>query len=175
MLTRRRLLLIAACAPLAAPPRSAIAAPVANDPLTIVNAIYTRVVSGAGDLGGAFMMDEKARPKYFSRSLIQLWTKAEAHTPKGDQGPIDFDPATNSQDPSIRSFSAVVEKADAGAATILVTLQRRSEQPRKHAEDDVLRYDFARDGGHWKIDDIRGSVDAKPWSLRQKFNWSLRN
>jgi hypothetical protein len=36
-----------------------------------------------------------------------------------------------------------------------------------------LRYDFVRDGGHWKIDDIRGA-SAKPWSMREKFNFSLR-
>jgi hypothetical protein len=174
MIARRRLLLTALCAPFAAAWRSAVAAPVPNDPLAMINAIYSRVVSGSGDLGGAFLMDEKARPKYFSKSLIMLWAKAEAHTPKGDQGPIDFDPATNSQDPSIKSFSAAPEKSDAGTATIAVRLQRRSEQPRKHAEDDVLRYDLVRDGGHWKIDDISGSVDAKPWSLRQKFTWSLR-
>src|SRR4051794_24753789 len=168
MIACRRLLLIAVWAPLLAQPWSALAAPVPNDPLAMVNAIYARVVSGAGDLGGAFMMDDKARPKYFSKALIRLWAKAEAHTPRGDQGPIDFDPATNSQDPSIKSFSAVAEKGDAGTATIAVKLQRGSEQPRAHAEDDVLRYDLVQDGGHWKIDDIRGSSDAKPWSLRQK-------
>src|SRR3954469_3954059 len=144
MITRCLLLLIATCALLSAQPSGGLAAPVPNDPLAIVNAIYARVVSGDGDLGGAFMMDDKARPKYFSKALIQLWAKAEAHTPKGDQGPIDFDPATNSQDPSIKSFAAAAEKSDAGTATIVVKLQRRSEQPRKHADDDTLRYDFVR-------------------------------
>jgi hypothetical protein len=171
MITRRSLVTAAASGLLATASWSALAAPVANDPLAIVNAIYARVVSGNGDLGGAFMLNEK--PKYFSKSLIRLWAKSDARS-EGEQGPIDFDPATNSQDPSVKSFTATAEKIDAGTATIAVKLQRDHEVPRKHTEDDVLRYDFVRDGGHWKIDDIRGASDAKPWSMREKFNFSLR-
>jgi hypothetical protein len=171
MITRRSLVFAATATPLAGASWTALAAPVPNDPLAMVNAIYTRVVSGNGDLGGAFMLNEK--PKYFSKSLIRLWAKSDAHS-EGEQGPIDFDPATNSQDPSVKSFTATAEKIDAGTATIVVKLQRDHEQPRKYAEDDVLRYDFIRDGGHWKIDDIRGATDAKPWSMREKFNFSLR-
>jgi hypothetical protein len=171
MITRRSLLFTATSGLLAAISVGALAAPIANDPLAIVNAIYTRVVSGNGDLGGAFMLNEK--PKYFSKSLIRLWAKSDVRS-AGEQGPLDFDPATNSQDPSVKSFTATAEKIDAGTATIAVKLQRDHEVPRKHADDDVLRYDFVRDGGHWKIDDIRGASDAKPWSMREKFNFSLR-
>jgi hypothetical protein len=173
MITRRHLVFTSTFAVLVAASRCALAAPVPNDPLAIVNAIYARVTSGNGDLGGAFMLNEK--PKYFSKSLIGLWAKADAHTPKGDQGPIDFDPATNSQDPSVKSFSAAVEKIETGTATVAVKLQRGLEQPPTHGEDDVLRYDFVRDGGHWKIDDIRGAIDAKPWSIRQMLARSLKD
>jgi len=30
-----------------------------------------------------------------------------------------------------------------------------------------VRYDFVREPGGWKIDDFRGAVDGKPWSVRQ--------
>jgi hypothetical protein len=172
MITRRSMIFAALGSLLAGPSGNALAAPGANDPLAIVNAIYTRVVSGNGDLGGAFMLNEK--PKYFSKSLIRLWAKSDARS-AGEQGPIDSDPATNSQDPSVKSFTAAAERIDAGTATIMVKLQRDHEVPRKHAEDDVLRYDFVRDGRHWKIDDIRGATDARPWSMREKFNFSLRH
>jgi hypothetical protein len=171
MIARRSLVFTAIAGLLAGTSWSALAAPGANDPLAIVNAIYTRVVSGNGDLGGAFMLNEK--PKYFSKSLIRLWAKSDIRS-AGEQGPLDFDPATNSQDPSVKSFTATAEKIDGGAATIVVKLRRDHEVPRKHAEDDVLQYDFVRDGGHWKIDDIRGTTDARPWSMREKFNFSLR-
>jgi hypothetical protein len=173
MISRRFLVSTAASGLLGAAPWRALAAPVPNDPLAIVNAIYTRVVSGDGDLGGSFMMGDDVKPKYFSKSLIALWAKVDARM-KGEQGPIDFDPATNSQDPSVKAFSATAERIHAGTATIAVTLRRRLEKPPVHPEDDVLRYDFVRDGGHWKIDDIRGAIDAKLWSVRQKLAQSLK-
>lgn len=148
----------------------------ANDPVAIVNGIYQQVTSGNGDLGGYFMLNSKAtKAKYFSKSLIALWTKADAHTAKGDVGPVDFDLATNSQDPSVKSFTAAAEKMNSGAATVVVMLITGYQPPRKFPEDDTLRYDFVRDGGHWKIDDIRGAVDGKPWSLRELMTISLKN
>lgn len=177
MITRRALVVTSAAALLAglASHSALAAAPTANDPLAIVNGIYTQVTSGNGDLGGAFMLNSKAaKAKYFSRSLIALWARADAHTPKGDVGPVDFDPATNSQDPSVKSFTANAEKMDSSMATITVKLTRGSEQPRSNPADDILRYDFVRDGGHWKIDDIRGASDGKPWSLRRMMTDSLK-
>jgi hypothetical protein len=49
------------------------------------------------------------------------------------------------------------------------------EKPRANPDDDVVRYDFVRDGGHWKIDDIRGATDGKPWSVRGLLTYSLKN
>ncbi|MDB5605580.1 MAG: hypothetical protein JWP25_2480 [Bradyrhizobium sp.] len=172
----RRALILTAMAGLLAGAISQPALAVANDPLAIVNAIYVQVTKGNGDLGGAFMMNDKAaKAKYFSKSIIALWAKAEAHTTKGDVGPIDFDPATNSQDPSVKSFSAAAAKMDSGTATIVVKLQRGTEHPRTNPDDDVLRYDYVRDGGHWKIDDIRGAIDGKPWSMRNMLAESPKN
>jgi hypothetical protein len=148
----------------------------ANDPLAIVNGIYKQVASGNGDLGGAFMLNSKAaKSKYFSKSLIALWAKADAHTAKGDVGPVDFDPATNSQDPLVKSFTAKAEKQDSGTATIAVTLTRGDLGPNPNPADSVMRYDFVRDGGHWKIDDIKSASDGKPWSLRDIMTMSLKN
>jgi hypothetical protein len=176
LMLARRAFVIAALALLATPYAHA-APPVANDPLAIVNAIYARVTAGKGDEGGGFVTLEKpARAKYLSKSLAALWNKAEARTPKGEVGPVDFDPVTNSQDPDVKSFTATAEKLDAALATIAVALTSSSaQQPRKHAEDNTIRYDFVRDGGHWKIDDIRGAVDGEPWSVRQMLTDSLKN
>jgi hypothetical protein len=85
---------------------------------------------------------------------------------KGDGDPLGFDPVTNSQDPDVKSFKVVVEKAGADKATVAVTLTAH-HSPRKNRADDVVRYDFVREGGGWKIDDFRGAVDGKPWSVRQ--------
>jgi hypothetical protein len=64
-----------------------VAAPSPADPAGIVIAIYTRAAKGKGDGGGAFIIENKtAKAKYLSKSLVELWAKADAHTPKGAIG-----------------------------------------------------------------------------------------
>jgi hypothetical protein len=174
MITRRHLvltvLMLAIEAPLArAEPAST------DDPTAIVNAIYTRVARGKGDGGGGFVTENKAaKAKYLSKSLITLWAKADAHTPKGDVGPVDFDPVTNSQDPDVKSFKVETEKLDAATALIAVTIDGHRE-PREKAVDKTIRYAFVREPAGWKIDDISGAADGEPWSLRAMLSDSLKN
>ncbi|MFB9264572.1 DUF3828 domain-containing protein [Bradyrhizobium erythrophlei] len=171
MISRRTLVVAALLAPLARP--AVAAPPAAADPVAIVTAIYTRAAKGKGDGGGAFVIENKAaKAKYLSKSLVELWAKADAHTPKGDVGPIDFDPVTNSQEPDVKSFKVVAEKTEADKALIAVTITGRTK--RKPA-DQVVRYDFVRDGIEWKIDDIRGASDGEPWSVRGMLTESLKN
>jgi hypothetical protein len=113
-----------------------------------------------------------ATAKYLSRQLVDLWAKADAHTPKGDVGPIDFDPVTNSQDPDVKSFKVVAEKLEADKAAIAVTIT--GSRPRTKAADQIVHYDFVRDGDKWKIDDIKGSDDGTTWSIRGMLEESLK-
>jgi hypothetical protein len=174
MITRRRLILISTAGLLAsAVSRRALAAPpAANDPVAIVNAIYARAAKGKGD--GAFIIDSKAaKAKYLSKSLVELWARADAHTPKGDVGPVDFDPVTNSQEPDVKSFKAVGEKLDADRAVIAVAIAGRGK-PRAKPADNIIRYTLVREDGAWKIDDIGGSSDGEPWSIRGMLADSLK-
>jgi hypothetical protein len=174
MITRRTFACAAAIALLAASPAIA-QAPTQNDPLAIVNAIYARAAKGKGDGGGGFVTaDKAAKAKYLSKALVALWAKADAHTPKGDVGPVDFDPVTNSQEPDVKSVVVTSEKATTDSATIMVNITG-SNGPRAKAADSVVRYDFVRDGGHWRIDDIRSASDGEPWSLRALLTASLKN
>jgi hypothetical protein len=175
MVSRRQLIFTATAGLLAAASRLASAAsPAPNDPVAIVTAIYTRAAKGKGDGGGAFVIENKAaKAKYLSKPLIALWAKADAHTPKGDVGPVDFDPVTNSQEPDVKSFKVVAEKLEADKAVIAVTLTGRNTPPRKLA-DQTVRYDFVRDAGDWKIDDIKGASDGEPWSIRGMLTESLK-
>jgi hypothetical protein len=174
MITRRSLvltsLLVAIEAPLArAEPAST------DDPVAIINAIYARAAKGKGDGGGAFLIENKqAKAKYLSKSLVALWAKADAHTPKGDVGPIDFDPVTNSQEPDVKSFKVDAEKLEAGKALIAVTITGRNTPPRKPS-DQVIRYDFVREANAWKIDDIKGASDGEAWSIRAMLTDSLKH
>ena len=84
---------------------------------------------------------------------------------KGDGGPVGFDPVTNSQDPDVKSFKVVAEKQEADKAVIAVTIDSHQGPPPKPA-DRIIRYEFVREAGGWKIDEIKGAVDGEAWSLR---------
>ena len=176
MITRRALLLAGIAASSSGLPLyPALAASPAppSDPLAIVNAIYARVTKGNGDGGGAFVIENKAaKAKYLSKSLVKLWAAADVHTPKGDVGPVDFDPATNSQEPDVKSFKAEAEKLEASTAVIAVTIVSRT--PLLRSADNIIRYNFVREGGQWKIDDISGSSDGEAWSIRDMLTESLK-
>src|SRR6478752_4272259 len=158
MVSRRKLILAGAAGLLAATvPPAALAGP--EDPAGIITAIYTRAAKGKGDTGGAFVFENKAaKAKYLSKSLIALWAKADARTRKGDVGPIDFDPVTNSQDPDVKSFKVTAEKQEGDKATIAVTIEGH-QGPRPKPSDQTVRYHLVREDGQWKIDDIKGSAD----------------
>jgi hypothetical protein len=173
MVTRRALILSGAPALLASVlPRQAGAA---DDPAGIVTAIYTRVAKGKGDGGGTFVFQKAARTKYLSNALVALWAKADARTKKGDSGPVDFDPVTNSQDPDVKSFKVAAEKQGADKATIAVTIESHQREARANAADKTIRYDFVQEAGQWKIDDIKGAVDGSPWSVRTLLVDSLKH
>lgn len=165
MITRRNLIVSGAALVLAgALPHHA---PAADDPAGILTAIYTRVAKGKGDGGGTFVIENKAaKAKYLSKSLVALWAKADARTKKGDGGPVGFDPVTNSQDPDVKSFKVAAEKQEGDKATIAVTIEAHQRDARANLADKTIRYDFVREAGQWKIDDITGAVDGTPWSLR---------
>jgi hypothetical protein len=174
MITRRALILAGTLGAAVSRPSPA-APPAANDPIALVNAIYARAAKGKGDGGGAFIIESKAtKAKYLSKALVELWAKADAHTPKGDVGPVDFDPVTNSQEPDVKSFKAVAEKLDADQAVIAVTIAGHGA-PRAKSADNTIRYNFVRDSGQWKIDDISGASDGEPWSIRGMLADSLKN
>lgn len=172
MLSRRSLLI---ALPFLAGIRPALAqAPAPADPIAILTAIYTRAARGKGDGGGAFVIENKAaKAKYLSKSLVALWAKADAHMPKGDVGPVDFDPVTNSQEPDVKSFKVDAEKTEADKAIIAVTIigHRNDRKP----ADLIVRYDFVRDAGNWRIDDIMGSSDGEAWSIRKMLTDSLKS
>jgi len=177
VLNRRELLLTGAISLLtiAVAQPSLAAAPAADDPAGIITAIYTRAAKGNGDGGGAFIIENKAaKAKYLSKSLVELWAKADAHTPKGDIGPVDFDPVTNSQEPDIKSFKVVLEKTEADKAVIAVTFTGRNAPLRK-PPDRTVRYNFVREADAWKIDDINGASDGEPWSIREMLATPLKS
>src|SRR3954464_7611465 len=99
--------IVAAALVLLAP---ALAAAAPSDPTAPVINIYQRVVASYdgkrnnSDNGYFIWKNDKTRRQYFSAGTARLWREADRLTPKGDQGPLGFDPVTNSQDPLVLAF-----------------------------------------------------------------------
>jgi Protein of unknown function (DUF3828) len=172
MLDRRIFLL--ATAILVAPPALA-QAPSPDDPVAFLTAIYARAAKGKGDSGGSFVFDTKAaKAKYLSTSLVTLWAQADAHTPKGDVGPVDFDPVTNSQEPDVKTFKVAPDKIESDHAAVTVSFTTRHAKFRDQ-KDTLIRYDLVREAGGWKIDDIKGTTEGESWSIRSMLAESLKS
>lgn len=149
----------------------AMAAPKALDPAMTVTAIYERVLQqGEGRSGGQFLWVLPAdRRTWMSASLVALWSRAERRSPGGDQDPVPFDPVTNSQTPCLKNASVAAVPPERGAsksrARVTVALTG-CEGPRPTPSDDILTYDLRRENGAWRVDEIKGTIDGQPWSVR---------
>ncbi len=139
----------------------------AQSPAAVITAIYERAVAGNGDSGGDFLIEDKDRAPYLSRSLRALWAAADAKTQAGDTGPLDFDPVSNSQDPQLRAFAVKIEKQGDKHATVAATFGAQKE-PLDRQLTVTVRYELVNEGGAWKIDDITGVASSGgAWSVRQ--------
>jgi hypothetical protein len=135
-----------------------------DSPVAVLTAIYRRVSAGKGDGGGAFILDPKERPHYFTRNLVMLWAKADAKTKPGHVVPIDFDPITNSQNPLVKAFTIKVESMHSEVAAVAVSLSAK-KGPVKPTAANTLHYVLVKINGRWRIDDISGLANGKSWSL----------
>lgn len=146
----------------AAKPAAPAAAPV--DPKGFVEGLYKKISAGKGESGGQqFWVDPKARPKTFSKSLVAAWKKAEAQVPKGEVGPLDFDPFTASQDPRVKKV--VVRLVSSEGARAEVEVKVYSPEAIQADEPVVLTLSLVDEGG-WKIDDMVDQSPSNGWRLR---------
>jgi hypothetical protein len=156
-ITRR--LLLAGAAVLACAP--ALAAPRERTPYTMLAAIY-----GQRQFASAFGLDVKEREAFFSRDVLALWAKADAKTPPGDAGPIDWDVSTNSQGMEVGTWRVKVARNEPARVDLVVTLTPKTPWVRKSPDENIIRYRFIREDGRWVIDDIRGAADAPDKGLK---------
>ncbi len=172
MFDRRTLCLSLANALLVSPALVSFAWAADDDPAVPIAAIYER--ASGGGRGGQFVWLKRAdRARWLSRDLARQWNKAAAKTAKGDQAPPGFDPVSNSQDGGVRAPKVTVRRRDTGSALVSVSFVGWGEAPKRQ----TVLYDMVWQGSvlgkkHWAIDDIRGTIDGKDWSIRQIVtNW----
>jgi hypothetical protein len=127
-------------------------------PAEILSGIYKEAVNGTT----SDWLEPKRRRQYLSKSLSSLWVKADAKKPPdGDAGPIDFDLTTDTNALELEGFDIKAQNQSDTAAVLAVKMIYR--KPYVREGDAVVTYGFIREGGHWRIDNIRST------------NWSVRD
>ncbi|WP_020175700.1 hypothetical protein [Methyloferula stellata] len=146
-------------APLQEARQSAAATIIATEePVAVISAIYRQAIKEAA----SSWLEPKERRKYLSKSLLALWAKADAKKPPdGDAGPIDFDLTADTNGLTLESFTARLQIQTADTATVAVELVYQKPYVRSDGPF-VVTYDFLRETGGWKIDNIH----TKRWSVR---------
>ena len=144
---------------LAALPLPAFAA---ESPKDIVAMLYrvSAGKSGKYDVESAFF-NAKIRKEYFTKSLaISLDTLDRLSKKKGEPG-IDFDPITNSQDPSVNDLKIVQTDDGEGKSSVIASFQSHNEKARIS-----VKYDFITEDGGWKLATMSGRAFDETWELR---------
>ena len=145
---------------LAVVPSSAVWA--AFSPKEIVEAVYAGDNSVNWDDRLAKAMGRK-RP--FSQAFNAALRAAEAKSRKTQEPWLDFDPISNSQDPSIHGL-VISATSESGDKTTIRAEFRHA--PGRSGRTTRVFYDFTRENGVWLLDNIRGGVVGEKDS-----NWSL--
>ena len=144
----------------------ALAASMANSraradesPVAIVTLFYKVSAGKDGKYSGnsAYYQD-KIRAKYFSKSLRALADASDKKARKENGVGLDFDPVTDSQDPSVKDLKFEPD----GEAAVKASFAVEGGADRK-----VIRYVFVRQNDAWKLDNMTAGVGEDGWDLRK--------
>jgi hypothetical protein len=136
----------------------------AREPEAIVKSLYESTMKDSLRPGFGVTWADR---KLLTTSLRTLWDKADKKVnPTGKElGAIEFDLISLSQDPNIASYSVKTETSDAARASITATFVIGPNHTHT-GQKEIVHYDFLREKGAWKIDNIRASIEKKPFALR---------
>ena len=126
-----------------------------DSPVAAVTAIYRIYAGPKGDYQTG-SLDDKRVLAYFTSSLRKALADMDARSRRLNEPILDFDPVTDSQDPTVKDL-----KIEAESDTVVAASFDNGGTPR-----DVVRYVFRREGAAWKVDDIRGGSGDSVWDLR---------
>ena len=127
--------------------------------------IYRVAAGPKGDYLSPSPFDDRRVRKHFTKSLLNAENAVDLRSKKLTEPILDFDPVSNSQEPSVRNLSIAVESADAAKAVVAATFDREGRPLRN-----VVRCIFVREGRGWKLDDMRGEEGEDKWDLRELLN-----
>jgi len=140
-------------------------------PKDVVAEIYRIAAGLKGDFSNcegkdqtACSIDGKKIRALLTRSLRDAMTAMNKRSARDNEPILDFDPISDSQDPSVLNLTIVAEPETGDIDIVDVTFM--SGEANGGVKHD-LRYDLKREGGAWRVDDIRGLASDNPWDLRK--------
>ena len=150
--------------PLGTPPPAAksASAPVSvEEPRDVVAALYRLAAAEAKKTKPLSpFYDPKAREKYFSKSFDLLVTTSETKAAHEGDAALDFDPISASQDAELQKVTLKTDLLELNKAVVSATFLN-------HKLPTVVTYDFVKEDGGWKINDIKGTTEQEAWSVRK--------
>ena len=166
MLTRRTILLTAACSITACltTSRFASAGPAAADDasaLAFVSAIYNSYTTGSKD--GVWIDSGRKLRRYFEPVLAKAMNKdLEKAAKHHEVDKLDSDPFIDAQDFDIKHFDVAIKDTAPGKATATVTFDNFGKQ-------ETIVLDLIAIKSDWRIYDITWPRDIEPKTLRGVF------
>ena len=143
------------------PPAAAKAAPVAlEEPRDIVAAIYKQAAIDVKKAKASPFENRDTREKYFSKSFDLVVTTAETKAAHDGDAALDFDPISASQDAELQKVTLKTDVLELGKAVVSASFTNRGQPT-------VVTYDFLKEDGGWKINDIKGTTEKEAWSVRK--------
>jgi len=108
----------------------------------------------AGPVGSLETMQKHV----ISKKLHALFEYYDRRSSPDEVGTLDFDPFISAQDYELKDVEIVSETIDGDEATVEVGFTNFGDRTE-------LTYTLAKEGGAWKIDDIRSMNPDDPWIL----------
>ena len=140
-------------------PAAKVAPVTVEEPRDVVAAIYKLAAAQAKKDTSPFF-DRAARAKYFSKGFDLLVTTRETKAAHDGDAALDFDPVSASQDAEIQKVTLKTDVLEQAKAVVSATFLN-------HKQPTVVTYDFIREGGEWKVNDIKGTTEKEAWSVRK--------
>ena len=161
---RRHFLSLALAASLATSLGLAPQAALADDsPVSIVTMFYKVSAGKDGKYSGkSIYYQDSIRAKYFSKDLRRTVVAFEKKSREKDGLGLDFDPVTDSQDPSVKALKIEQDGESDGEAAVNASFGQEGGTQRK-----VVRYVFVRQDNAWKLNNMTSGTGDDGWDLRK--------
>ena len=112
--------------------------------------------------GSSIFFQDKIRTKYFSKRLRAELAALDKKSKQKDEPGIDFDPVTDSQDPSVKDLKIEQDGESDGESAVKASFSYEDGGERK-----FVRYVFVRQNDAWKLDNMSSGPAADGWDMRK--------